>query len=176
MITRLLASAALLASAVTASAATTTYEVEAFAHSYIGGSGSGLDTGLSFAVGDTVTISADPQDTWVVNTTSSFGLTDANGYTGYVLYGPSSAGGFSAYFSSLVAQIGSTFYAVGLGASLNVTEAGSLVFFNWDSDTVMNSGSVTVTVDYGTPVVPLPAGLPLLAGGLLALGGLRRRR
>lgn len=71
----------------------------------------------------------------------------------------------------------SSLFFVGTSLTYTATEAGTLFFGINEGYVLNNSGAFSVTVDPSVSAVPLPAGLPLLAGALaLGVGATRRRR
>ncbi|MGG7566366.1 hypothetical protein ACQ5SO_09425 [Rhodovulum sp. DZ06] len=167
--------ACLCAGAAPALAASIEVDVFAAAHSYNGGSGGGLATGIVLASGDSFGVSADPSDDWLVNPSyPGFGA------DGIDTLGPYTSAGLTANYSALVGRIGASgpYFLVGSAFTGAAAGPGELFLFNWDSNSSDNSGFITATIttaDAPGADVPLPASaalLPLALGGLAAL---RRR-
>jgi hypothetical protein len=161
--------AAALALPLAAPALAATVHVDAATHS--SNLGTGLATGILVNPGDTLSIHADPRDTWSLGAeTPCTRISDANGLTD--CYGSYTQGGFTALYGTLVGRIGTgAFFVVGTMFEETVTETGYLFLYAWDSDDGDNSGSIQVTIS----AVPLPAGGLMLAGALGGLILLRRR-
>lgn len=82
---------------------------------------------------------------------------------------------------SLIGQIGTgDYFLVGTSFSGTATASGQLKLLMWDDSYSDNSGGIQVQVggldkSGGASAVPLPAGLPLLLGGVGLFALLRRR-
>lgn len=132
-----------------------TFVVRANQNSVTGGVG--LNTGISVGLGDLLTISVPPDDTWSAGpgnrTSNANGLGNPLGQN----FGVFTKNGFSAQFGSLVGSLdgGNTFFAVGTRMEMTILAPnGHLTLYYWDSDNVNNSGSVTATVAvYRGPVL-----------------------
>ncbi|MEO5688644.1 MAG: PEP-CTERM sorting domain-containing protein [Burkholderiaceae bacterium] len=184
MIKTLTAVATALLLASTAQAATTV-TVDAFADSYNGGAGAGLDSGLLLAAGESFSVTAAASDLW-----SAGGLprwSNADGLTGDTyatgsdesgqLAGTQIGTNFGPYagffYGELVGQIGTgAYFAIGTNFSGTANASGALKLFYWDSNNGDNSGSVVATIS----TVPEPGSIALMLAGLGIIGGLARRR
>ena len=128
-----------------------------------------------------MTISVDDVlDTWSFCAPQYSGCNvDADGVrpASNTVLGTYSSTGFAFAYGTLVGRIGlGDFFAVGTtGFSGAANASGRLSLFHWDHNT-NNGGSIAATVSYSPSPVPLPAGLPLLLGGLAAIWVARRRR
>ncbi len=140
----------------------------------------GLDTGINFNLGDSLTVTADPNDFWVLGPPPNREINaDGNSSaTGSPEFGPLNTLGQSFFFGVLVGQIGAgDFFLIGTNFNGTANAAGVLKLFNWDSNNYDNSGSIAADVN-GLSVVPLPAALPLYGTGLAIIGfiGWHRKR
>lgn len=171
-----LAAALALPLAAPALAATVTLDVYAKEHSST--PGLGLATGIQVTAGTTLSISADPRDTWSLGSESPFTRTfTADGVSAVApftnAYGSYTQGNLTARYGTLVGRIGSgDFFVVGSFFKETVTETGELFLYAWDNNDFDNTGLIQATIS----TVPLPAGGLMLLGGLGALTVLRRRR
>lgn len=126
--------------------ATFQFVVQAGANSSSGGVG--LNTGISVAPGDLLTISANPDDTWTAGpgprVSNANGLGNPLGQN----FGTHTQNRFTFLFGSLVGSLdgGATFFAVGTRMEQTILAPGRLSLYYWDANNVDNSGSVTATV------------------------------
>lgn len=166
---RLAAAATLLAAAGVAGATTVTVS----AHDNSIGGGSALLTGVTFAAGQTFSVTVDPLQTWQFDP-NPFYTSNADGKPGYAHSATAPTGQtFTALIGTLVGEIGNgDFFAVGTNYSGTATTAGELKFFYWDSDAWNNLGSVQANIT----AVPEPTSALLMGLGLAALGATARRR
>lgn len=168
--TATLAAAMALSLAAPALAATVTLDVLAKEHSST--PGNGLATGILVNPGTTLSIYADPRETWSLGDERPCTRTsDADGLVPDC-YGTYTQGGLTARYGTLVGRIGTgAFFVVGTVFEATAAEAGELFLYAWDSNDGDNTGAITVTIS----AVPLPAGGLMLVGALGALTLLRRR-
>ena len=163
----LLAAAIVTVAAIPASAAT--FTVDAKDNTVYSGQ---LATGLTFAAGDTFTVTTAADDLWSMDYRLPYKDANANGNTAYWAF---EHGGLTAWIGTLVGRIGSSYFALGTDVTVTAAEAGELYLFAWDSNIGDNAGSIAVNVE--TPAaVPLPATALLLLGGLGGIATLRRKR
>ena len=166
---RLLATAAVLATAGNAFADTFSFAVDAHANSLAWSSqdAAPLDTGLVFTAGQALDITA--SGTW-----NGGGGCPSVGPEGAACYGTDPVTGIN-YFS-LIGRVGSgAWFKVGTGFSGAAASSGDLFLAFDDSDSFNNSGKVTALVTTAS-AVPEPASIALLVGGLGLVGGAARRR
>jgi hypothetical protein len=169
------------------------FDVYAAANSSSGGSG--LDTGIAFTTGDSITVSADPLDLWnagpLPRWSNADGLTidlyatgtDESGAAAGSLIGQPfadwSQNGLTAPYGSLVGRLGSTYFLLGTSFSGPAPDSGNLLLYYWDADSANNTDFVTVTVDNGIAVdptpTPAPGGLALFGLGLAGFSWHRRK-
>ncbi|MGH9321582.1 MAG: PEP-CTERM sorting domain-containing protein [Vicinamibacteria bacterium] len=175
-----------------ASAVAIPFVVEAFANSS-SGTGVGLDTGISFNVGDPFTVSVDPGDLWSAGPLPRW--SNAGGLTGPLFatgnddsgeaagtqiganFGTHSQGNLSAPFGALVGRIGAgDFFVLGTSFAGTAPAAGNLLLYYWDSNNFDNTEFLTAFVDPapGAPTTE-PGTLALLGMGLAAIARWRRR-
>ncbi|MFV0243904.1 MAG: hypothetical protein ACK5IB_02635 [Qingshengfaniella sp.] len=132
----------------------------------------------TFALLDNGTIGISPSN--VLTVASGGGVN--NGDTFYIDWG-TGAGTFSFMISettyALTEQAGLT-RSANLGGTLSVADS-SGYYDNTTADwsftysSAINTGIGTWTFSVAVPEVPVPAALPMMAGGLVLLGALRRR-
>ena len=179
---------AALMCATSAFATTMSFDVHANNHVWDDGTGHngnlGLATGITLAAGDTFTADvATAGDTWNFCTSGSVSSCEVNADgvrpASNSILGAYSSAGFSFAYGALVGRIGSgDFFQIGTaGFDGPANASGELFLFHWDHNT-NNGGSILVNVSVAPSQIPLPAGLPLIAGGLAAFGfiGARKRR
>ncbi len=170
-------------------AAPVSFDVVAAANSSTGGIG--LNTGLSFNAGDLITGFVDSNDLWSAGIlprwSNADGLVtdlfatgaDESGESAGTLIGTSFANstqnGFSAPFGSLVGEINNVFFLLGTNFNLNAPEAGTLSLYFWDENAFDNTQLVTVSIEDGKTVVPIPAAVWLFGAGLIGLIGIRKK-
>jgi hypothetical protein len=165
------AGALLVASLGMAGATTVTVDVQSAAHS--SATSGGLATGVVLALGQTFSVSADPQDTWSLGSNDPGCTRESNADGLTACFGNYTQGNLSTLYGTLVGRIGGgDFFALGSSFTGMASAAGELFLFNWDSNDSDNSGSIAATIS----AVPLPAGGLLLLGAMGGLAALRRRK
>ena len=150
--------------------------------------GSGLNTGLTYSAGDTLTVSAATDDLWSAGALPRW--SNADGLVGPLFatgtdesgeaagtqiganFGTWSQGGLSAPYGSLVGRIGGIYQLLGTNFSGPAWASGTLELFYWDSNSFDNSGRITVRVGD----VPEPASWAMMLGGFGLIGGALRSR
>lgn len=170
-------------------AATVDFDVYALANSSF--DGSGLNTGLTYSTGDTITGSVDASDLWnagplprwsnadglVVDLFATAG--DDSGYAEGTHIGTSFADytqdGLTAPYGSLVGKINSTFFLLGTSFAVSAPDSGTLSLYYWDGFSGDNTEFVTVSIDNNVSAVPIPAAAFMFAPALLGFLGLRRK-
>jgi hypothetical protein len=126
--------------------ATFQFQVKAKENSVSGGVP--LDTGISLAPGQVLTISVSPDDTWSAGaenrTSNANGLGNPLGDN----FGFFAKNGFSFLYGSLIGSLdrGQTFFPVGTRLEMTILSQGTLSLFYWDSNNTDNSDFVTATV------------------------------
>lgn len=164
-----------------------TFEVFAQANSATGGSG--LNTGLTFSMGDMISGSVASDDLWSAGAlprwSNADGLiadlyatgTDESGYSVGTRIGASFAlynkNGLSAPYGSLVGEIEGNYFLMGTSFEIAAPETGALKLYYWDENNGDNIGSVLATI---TTPVSEPATLALMIGGLGLVGLMTTRR
>jgi hypothetical protein len=143
--------------------------------------GSFQDTGISLNPGTTYDFTViNPATIWSAGSDIPYSRdSDANGIPASRGYGQWTEYGYTFNFGALVGEIGSNpssayFFLIGTGPTILNGLSGELQVGFWDSFYPDNSGSQTLSVT----ATPLPAALPLFAGGLGIMGliGGRRRK
>jgi len=142
--------------------------------------GSFQDTGLNLNPGTTYDFTViNPATLWSAGSNSPYPRTSTADGINPIYYGvwtqPSGLGaGYTFNYGALVGEIGSQFFLIGTGPTILNGLSGELQVGYWDSYYPDNSGSQTLSVT----ATPLPAALPLFAGGLGIMGfiGGRRRK
>lgn len=164
------------------------FVVAAAANSSSGGTG--LNTGLTYSTGDTITLSVALDDLWSAGNlprwSNADGLvvplfatgTDESGQAAGTQIGAAfpnwTQGGLSAPYGSLVGRLGSVYHVLGTSFSGPAWADGTLELFYWDENLADNVGDVTV--HFATPSVPEPASWAMMVTGFAAVGaGLRRK-
>lgn len=188
------AGAAMAALALPGNASAATYIVDAQAHSISGGSGTGLDTGLVFSMGDALKISSFVQDLWSAGALPRYsnadGLTgdrhanaadDSGEAPGTLIgtdFGLLDISGFSAPYGALVGQYADgTFQLFGSHFNGSAAGTGNLTLYYWDSNSGDNFGDISFDVIAGAAgAVPEPATWAMMILGMGAVGGSMRRR
>jgi len=153
--------------------------------------GVGLDTGIYLSVGQTLIVSADPNDLWnagelprwsnadglIANRLATVG--DESGKAAGTLIGTNFGlwpySGLSAPYGALVGEVGGIFFLLGTNFSGPVPASGTLRLFFWDENNYDNTESIAVNV----VAVPESGSLILFGLGLLAvaiIGRQARRR
>ncbi len=169
--------------------------VDAKLHSYNGGLGTGLDTGILLTTGQSFETSVALEDVWSAG--ASLRWSNADGLDGdtfstvgdgsgaaagvqigevYPLY--TSVGG-TFHYGSLVAQIGTgAFFKLGTSFSGTANANGNLKLFYWDSNFSDNIEAIDVSIKTGNTSVPDQGGLILsvLGFGMLALFSRLKKR
>jgi hypothetical protein len=159
---------AMVGSASAAAPATASFDVFAKQNSLATSSNdaSPLDTGIAFAIGDLVEISA--SGSWNGGGCGDLGPNGGNCF-GNGLPGIN--------YYSLIGRIGSgDFFKVGELYSGTAATAGNLFLAYLDTDSFNNSGFVTAVVTLPVPAVPEPETYALMLGGLGLVGAIARRR
>jgi PEP-CTERM motif len=184
-----------------ASAQAASFVVDAFLHSYNGGAGTGLDTGLFFNAGDELSSSTSVHDLWSAGALPRWSnadglgvtaITDLSGNlfatlgdesgqapgtligTNFGLY-TTAQGSFN--YGTLVGQVG-TGALFKIGTFLDdyvVTSTGTLKLYYWDSNAGDNANSV-LAITVGALPVPEPETYAMLLAGFGLLGFVARRR
>lgn len=141
----------------------------------------GTPTGLNFNIGDPLSVTADPADTWVLGSGPER-VINADGFSLATGFTASSFANFDAFgqsfrFGTLVGQIGmGDFFAIGSNFVGTANAAGELSLFNWDSNVSDNSGSISISANINVAAVPLPYALPLFGSAIAFMGFVSRRR
>lgn len=126
------------------------------------------------AVGSPATVGSPVADAWKLEEISG---TDGYFWVDGMYTVLNQAGGPGYTISDWASSFGSLVNAVIVGISVGIGtyNQGQIAYFD---DVRFNSGSTNLAYDFEAAVIPVPAALPLLAGGLGVLGfaGWRRRR
>lgn len=180
-------------------AATVQYDVFAKENSVVGGTG--LNTGLTFTAGESITGSVNPNDIWSADPTrytsrgpywsNADGLvrdffatgSDESGEAAGALIGSRFSSNFnhnglSAPYGSLVGEINNNFFLLGTSFDLPAPESGELSLFYWDSVAADNADFVTVSIttnDNSVSAVPVPAAFWLFGSALAGMVGMRKK-
>lgn len=162
--------------------------VNAFTHSVNGGGGTPLSTGLTFLMGNTLTVSSSTNDLWSAGALPRF--SDANGLNGNRLatalddsgqpvgtligidFGDPTFNGHTAKFGALVGRINGVYQTLGANFSGPAWATGELELFYWDSNAGDNSGQIAFNIGG----VPEPATWGMMILGFGAVGGALRYR
>jgi len=183
----LLLTIGLSVASLSANAAVIEFDVYAKENSSTGGIG--LNTGLTYNIGDTISGFVDADDLWSAGPlprwSNADGLitdlfatgSDESGQTAGTQIGTTFSNytkdGFSFAYGTLVGKINSTFFELGTSFNVVSTETGALSLLYWDSNAGDNTQFVTVNM---TSAVPEPSTLALFALGTLGLVGFTRIR
>ena len=180
---------ALMLFSTTGNAALVQFDIYAKANSST--SGNGLNTGLTYSTGDTITGAVHAGDLWnagplkrwsnadglVVDLFAAAG--DDSGYAAGTHIGEPftnhTQNGLTAPFGSLVGEINSTFFLLGTSFAVSAPDSGILSLYYWDSNSHDNTEFVTVSIDNNVSAVPIPAAAFMFAPALLGFMGLRRK-
>ncbi|MGK7945746.1 MAG: PEP-CTERM sorting domain-containing protein [Microcystaceae cyanobacterium] len=165
------------------------FTVDALSDSF--STGSGMNTGLSFTIGEPLVISTDPNDLWsdggLPRWANTDGLikdlfatgSDESGEPAGTLIGQSfpllEQNGFSAPYASLVGEINGTLFLIGTSFDGVAPASGTLVLYHWDryNDDNYDNTLVRVRVTKSTPEPT--ALLGLIAFGVAGLMVSKRR-
>ncbi len=167
-------------------------EFDVFAGANSSSGGNGLNTGLSFNAGETISGFVAADDLWSAGAlprwSNANGLvadlfatgTDESGQSAGTkigqLFGNYTMSGFSFAYGTLVGEINGQFFELGTSFNYVSTETGNLSLYYWDSNSGDNVGSVTVSIDNNLTEVTSPSALALLALATLGLAGFSRVR
>lgn len=167
--------------------------VDAKSHSFMVGElpdttpGVGLDTGIYLAMGQTLVVTADPNDLWnagelprwsnadglIANRLATTG--DDSGKAAGTLIGTNfglwTYSGLAAPYGALVGELDGKLFLLGTSFSGAAPKSGTLRLFYWDENSYDNTGSIAVNVT----AVPESASLILLGFGLLAVAVIGRQ-
>ncbi len=176
---------------ITANAAFVDFDVYAKANS-TSGSGTGLNTGLSYSIGDTITGSVDVNDLWnagrlprwsnadgLVANLFATGSDDSGEALGTQIgqdFGTWTQHGETFAYGSLVGEINNVFFLLGTNFNVTAMQAGVLSLYYWDENSSDNTGLVTVSIDNGVSAVPVPAAIWLFGSGLIGFFGARKTK
>ena len=171
----------------TANAAVIEFDVDAKANSSTGGIG--LDTGLTYNAGDTISGFVNASDLWNAGplprwsnadglitdlfATESDDSAEAEGTKIGQAFSDYTQDGFTFAYGTLVGKINSTYFELGTSFDVVSTEAGALSLYYWDSNNSDNTEFVTVNI---TSAVPEPSTIALFALGTIGLIGFTRLR
>jgi hypothetical protein len=162
------------------------FTVDAFSNSSTGGVG--VDTGINVLAGETLIVSANPNDLWSAGAlprwSNADGLivdlyatgSDESGQPAGTQIGSIrglwTQSGLTAPFGALVGELGGTYFLIGTNYSGPAPASGTLELFYWDMNNYDNSHSL---VDVNVSAVPEPGSFILLGLGLMALAAFARR-
>lgn len=162
------------------------FTVDAFSNSSTGGVG--LDTGINLLAGESLNVTADPNDLWSAGPlprwSNADGLThdlyatgsDESGEPAGTLIGKDwglwTQSGLTAPYGTLVGELGGTFFIIGTNFSGPAPASGELKLYYWDVNNYDNSHSLT---SVNVSEVPEPRSFILLGLGLIALAAFARR-
>ncbi len=79
-------------------------------------------------------------------------------------------------YGSLVGEINNIFFLLGTNFNVTAMQAGVLSLYYWDSNSSDNTDLVTVSIDNGMSVVPIPAAVWLFSSGLIGFFGARKMK
>ncbi len=171
----ILLSSAMAVALLSSNAHAATFNVSAVDNSVLGGTG-GVETGLSFSAGETISGSVDSKDTWTASTTSlnsNFNFTtNADGVDGTNW----THNGLTTAFGTLVGGINNNYFVLGTEFNVTAPETGLLSLFYWDDIAIDNAGLVNVSVNSGVSNVPVPAAVWLFGSGMIGLLGANRKK
>lgn len=173
-----------------------TFDVFAQANSSTGGSG--LNTGLTYAAGESITGFVDPNDLWSAGSlprwSNADGLTqtlfatgsDESGFPMGTQIGADfidwTQNGLTAPFGSLVGAINGTFFLLGTSFDVMAPDMGTLLLYYWDSNSGDNQEFVTVSINDNSDDmddmqnVPEAAPIAMIGLGLFGIAIASRRR
>ncbi len=190
-ILKIIGALALFTVSITVNAASVDFDVYAKANS-TSGSGTGLNTGLIYSVGDSITGSVDVNDLWnagslprwsnadgLVANLFATGTDDSGQIAGTQIgrdFGAWTQHGETFAYGSLVGEINNIFFLLGTNFNVTAMQAGVLSLYYWDSNSSDNTGLVTVSIDTGMSAVPVPAAVWLFGSGLIGFFGARKTR
>ncbi len=171
-----------------ANAAMIEFDVQANANSVSGGVG--VNTGLMFNAGDTISGFVGEDDLWsagalprwsnangLVVDLFATGSDDSGEAAGVQIgraFGNHTRGAFSFAFGTLVGEINGEFFALGTDFDVVSTETGTLSLFYWDSDRSNNRGLVTVSIENGVTAVSAPTTVLMLILSVAGIAGARQ--
>ncbi len=176
-----------------ANSAIVNFDVYAKENSVLGGVG--LNTGLNFSVGDSITGSVNQNDYWSANPSRGLFWSNANGLVGNVFAtGVDESGkaagvrigreyprawsynGLTTTFGTLVGEINNNYFVLGTDINVMAPDTGLLSLYYWDDVAADNAGHVTVSLDNNISNVPVPAAVWLFGSGLVGLIGANRKK
>jgi len=167
----ILLSGAMAVALLSSNAHSATFNVSAVDNIAWGGT-SGVETGLSFSAGETISGSVDSNDIWTASTSHINFYSNADGVDGKNW----TYNGLTTTFGTLVGGINNNFFVLGTEFDVIAPETGLLSLFYWDDIAIDNAGLVNVAINSGVSNVPVPAAVWLFGPGMLGLLGASRKK
>ncbi len=176
------------------SASATLFTVDAFSSSAMLGekpdttAGVGYGTGIYLSAGQTLSVSADPNDLWkagdlprwsnadgLIADRLATGSDESHEPAGTLIgthFGPWTHSGLSAPYGALVGELGGSFFLLGTNFWGPAPASGTLKLFFWDENNYDNADKIDVNIR----AIPEPGGFILLGLGLFAVAAFARQR